>query len=239
MIRPLAARDFDAVHAAFLEAFSDYVVPFALTREQLEEMLARRGWVPEASAGVFDDARLVAFTLNGIDAARAYDTGTGVVPTHRRRGLGRAMLAETYPLLRERGCTEYVLEVLEQNEPAGALYRNAGFVETRRFQCWRLEGGRPVRLPGADETSALHEEWWDIQPSWQNSTRSIERARLATHRELRNVAGGGEHDRVAVVIAEDLVMIATSTTATQASPHSSNTVAPYGSSGRSEMVYAL
>ena len=185
VIRPLAAADFDAVFEAFTDAFSDYVVPLTLTREQLAEMITRRGWVPEASVGLFDDEHLVAFTLNGVEGTRAYDTGTGVVRTHRRRGLGRQMLDFADPLLREHGCTEYVLEVLDNNPGAIALYLGEGFRETRGLQCWRLESQSlkvsesqssspvtPLRLCDF-ETLRL---WWDVQPAWQNSTASIHRA---------------------------------------------------------------
>ncbi len=185
VIRPLAESDFEAVHAAFVDAFSDYVVPLTLTREQLAEMITRRGWVPEASVGVFDDDRLVAFTLNGVEGTRAYDTGTGVVRTHRRRGLGREMLEFTYPLLREQGCTTYVLEVIDNNERAAVLYRGEGFEETRGLQCWRYEAHR---LTGSEAHSEFNPTvslcasepmrlWWDIQPAWQNSTSSIQRAK--------------------------------------------------------------
>lgn len=177
-VRPLTASDFDAVHAAFLEAFSDYVVKFAPAREQLREMLTRRGYVPELSVGVFDDARLVAFTLNGVSDARGYDTGTGVVPSHRRRGLGAQMLDFVRARLRDAGYTEYVLEVIESNEPAIELYRTNGFQETRRLQCWSYEARRAVTLPELEMT-AFDEmrSWWDIEPSWQNSVASLRRAR--------------------------------------------------------------
>jgi hypothetical protein len=62
VIRTLNGGDFDAVYAAFVEAFSDYVVKLSPAREQLEEMFTRRGYVPEASLGVFEEGRLVAFT---------------------------------------------------------------------------------------------------------------------------------------------------------------------------------
>jgi len=177
VIRPLTAADFDAVHAAFMAAFSDYVVPLQPSREQLEEMLARRGWVPEASVGAFEDGKLVAFTVNGIDGTRGYDSGTGVVPTHRRHGLAREIMRACYPLLRDRGCTEYVLEVLEGNARARELYLSEGFIVARELQCWTLaeEGGRPGRLAGG--TPALQRDWWDVQPSWQNSPSSIARAK--------------------------------------------------------------
>jgi len=179
VIRPLTDGDFEAVHAAFAAAFSDYVVPFSPTREQLREMFTRRGWIAEASAGAFDNSQLVAFTLNGIEGNRGYDTGTGVVPTHRRHGLGREVMRASYPLLRERGCSEYVLEVLEANERASALYLAEGFVVSRGLQCWKFEAqgltGSEALSPCAYEPVSLG--WWDVQPSWQNSTTSITRAR--------------------------------------------------------------
>ena len=182
VIRTLTANDFDAVFAAFVEAFSDYVVKLAPTREQLEEMFTRRGYVPEASVGVFDDERLVAFTCNGVDGRDAYDTGTGVVPSHRRRGLAKRMMDFVLPVLRDFGCTRYVLEVIEQNEPARALYRECGFTETRELQCWLLEcGGEATAFESGGFAAAL-------QTAWQNSTNSIARAK-ATHVTLGNDDG--------------------------------------------------
>jgi ribosomal protein S18 acetylase RimI-like enzyme len=184
VIRPLIAADFDAVYAAFTAAFSDYVVPLQPTRGQLQEMLTRRGWVPEASVAAFDGSDIVAFTLNGVEGTRAYDSGTGVVPTHRRHGLAREIMRACYPLLRERGCTEYVLEVLEANERAKALYESEGFGITRGLQCWRYEG----EGSGAFHAGQTNEQWWDVQPSWQNSPGSIARAKDA-HVTLGNEDG--------------------------------------------------
>lgn len=173
VIRPLAAKDFAAVFAAFTAAFSDYVVPLQPSPAQLEEMLTRRGWVPEASVGAFDGDAIVAFTLNGIDGTRGYDSGTGVVPSHRRQGLAREVMRASYDLLREHGCDTYVLEVLERNERAYALYLAEGFVVSRGLQSWKVEVSESQSLKVA-ESEAL---WWDVTPSWQNTTASIARAK--------------------------------------------------------------
>ena len=173
VMRTLTADDFDAVHTAFNEAFSDYVVPFSLTPAQLREMLTRRGWVPEASVAVEEEGRIVAFTLNGVEGNTAYDSGTGVVPSHRRRGLSAKVMHECERVLRERGCDTYVLEVIDTNEKAIALYERLGFRETRGLQCWLYESPS-----GKDVTS----EKVNLQPSWQNSDASIGRA---TDRHVR------------------------------------------------------
>ncbi|HEX7153048.1 MAG TPA: N-acetyltransferase [Thermoanaerobaculia bacterium] len=187
--RPLVHEDFDVVYAAFLEAFSDYVVPMQLTREQLAEMLTRRGWAPELSVGVFDDERMVAFTLNGFHDGVAYDSGTGVVPSHRRRGLARQMMEFLTPRLHETGARRYVLEVIEANTPATTLYRECGFVETRRLQCWSYgeTPGQPRPVGRIGQIGQLREAF-DVEPSWQNATHSVERA-TAEHVVLGNDDG--------------------------------------------------
>lgn len=172
--RPLTPEDFPRLYEAFREAFSDYVVPFAPTAEQLFEMLTRRGWKPELSVGAFDGERMVGFTANGIDGVTAYDSGTGVVPSHRRQGLSRAMFEWLGPRLRDAGARSYLLEVIETNTAAEALYRGLGFVETRRFDCYVYDA-RPV-APQFGFTSP-NRAWWDVQPPWQNSGDSLARAR--------------------------------------------------------------
>lgn len=165
MIRTLTESDLPAAHEAFLDAFSDYVVPLAPPRDRFLELLRRRGVLPEASVAVFDDGRMVAFTLNGVEGNRAYDSGTGVVISHRRRGLGREVMLAAVEVLKTRGCTSYVLEVLESNTAARELYRTLGFVETRGLQCWSFDA------PKEDAEAVASAE-----PSWQNSDASIARA---------------------------------------------------------------
>jgi GNAT superfamily N-acetyltransferase len=166
VIRTLTPGDFDAVYAAFVDAFSDYVVKLSPTREQLLEMLTRRGYAPEASVAMFEGDRVVAFTLNGVDGERAYDSGTGVVISHRRRGLGRTIMEASMDVLRGHGCTSYVLEVIDANAPAVALYQALGFRVTRGLQCWSLAA---EAVKAATVVAAVH-------PAWQNSDASIARA---------------------------------------------------------------
>ena len=165
VVRTLTSSDLDAAHQTFLDAFSDYVVPLAPPRDRFLEIVQRRGVVPEASVGIFDDGRMVAFTLNGIEGNRAYDSGTGVAISHRRRGLGRRVMEAAIDVLKQRGCTSYVLEVLDSNTRAFELYRSLGFRVTRGLQCWTF-----------DQPAAAAEAVAGAEPSWQNSDASVARA---------------------------------------------------------------
>jgi ribosomal protein S18 acetylase RimI-like enzyme len=183
VIRTLTPDDFESLHAAFTAAFSDYVVPLAPTREQLLEMFTRRGWVPELSVGAFDGGTMIAFTVNCVEGDRAYDSGTGVVPAHRRRGLGRELMERSFELLRK-WCSTYVLEVLESNARAVELYRTTRFEGTRTFQCWSYESQSLKVAKSQSSDSSLRpcavetlRRSQDVEPSWQNSDASIARAR--------------------------------------------------------------
>jgi GNAT superfamily N-acetyltransferase len=177
MLRTLRDSDFSAILAAFTSAFSDYVVPLTPTAEQLREMMARRGFVPELSVGWFEGEEIASFVLNAWSGDSGYNMGTGTRPSHRKKGLSRRLMERSFELLRDRGAARYVLEVIESNEPAAALYRHTGFAETRRFQCWSYSG--PGDGIGTVENPDwnLYRGWWDVQPSWQNSVESVLRAR--------------------------------------------------------------
>jgi len=161
--------------AAFNDAFSDYDIPAKYTVEYLTNLVKRRGYRPDLAVGEFDGDRLVGFVFNCLDADAAYNSGTGTAISHRRQGIARRLMQrsiETLPAKR------YILEVIESNERAAALYRELGFVETRRFQCWTFSGGQTILSvrTGKIACPPLDESWFDQTPSWQNSLASVRRA---------------------------------------------------------------
>lgn len=155
-----------------------------MTAVQLAEMLRRRGYVPEASIGVFEGTRVVAFTLNGLGnwhgVRTGYDSGTGVVRSHRGRGLSRKMLDASSDLLSRQGALQYLLEVLQSNDQAFGVYRKAGFEIVRELQCWALMQGESLPTPRVERIDdpdwELVRQFFDVEPSWQNSIESVRRA---------------------------------------------------------------
>jgi ribosomal protein S18 acetylase RimI-like enzyme len=181
MLRFLGENDFDTLLDAFNDSFSDYLVPFHLTAPQLREISARRGVVLELSPAFFDGSRIVAFTLNALGTwngvPRAYDSGTGVVPSHRRHGLARQLLEASFPALRTRGAEQMILEVLEPNERAAALYRSLGFEVTRTLDCWRYSGAAALDAEAREiAIDDVPVEYADVAPSWQNSLQCLRRS---------------------------------------------------------------
>ena len=179
---------YDILFIAFNEAFRGYEVQ--LNKDELFVMLKRRGFVPELSFGAFADNKLVSFTLNGIGwyngQKTAYDTGTGTIEEFRGKGIASKIFTDSIPFLRAAGVTQYLLEVLQHNTNAVSVYQKLGFNVSREFNYFKQTNSEvkllPVNLPSTfsiKETSMdnmdCFEQFWDFNPSWQNSFESIRR----------------------------------------------------------------
>ena len=137
----MAPVDPTLLHSAFLEAFADYAMDASGTTEDRLLLRMKKNAVDYGvSPGLYDEDRLVGFTLIGIDSwggsLTAYDAGTGIVPEFRRQGWARKLFDHALPALRERGVEQFALEVLQQNQPAIKAYRKSGFEIVRKLRCY-------------------------------------------------------------------------------------------------------
>ena len=188
-IRSLENTPIEQILDAFMEAFSDYAVDFP--RNQVSEMFRRRGFNPKLSFAAFERERIVAFTLNGIGLhdgrLTCYDCATGTLPQYRGAGLAGKIFRHALPVLKEAGVEQYLLEVLQENDTAIALYTGNGFNKDEEYDCYSAaksevnvgeESGINNSVEFRDITSADVSEkshWWDCLPSWQNSVDSVTR----------------------------------------------------------------
>ncbi|MGU3375331.1 GNAT family N-acetyltransferase [Chryseobacterium sp. M5A1_1a] len=166
--------------SVFNLSFSDYVVPFHLTRELLNFKIATEKIDLSLSVGAFEDEKLVGFILqaekieNG--EGMAYNAGTGVVPESRGKGFVRKMYDFIIPVLKERNIQTLVLEVIDENQKAIRAYENLGFVIVRRLLCFN-GNINPIQNTSDIVIKELKDfQWeifcsfWDIEPSWQASS---------------------------------------------------------------------
>lgn len=176
------------LYEAFTEAYSDYVVPFALTETQFRNHISLNAVDLSRSAGCFDNGRIVGFSLNGFGTwygkRSVYDAGTGVIPERRRQGLSRGMFELMLPGFKSGGLEQFVLEVVTTNFGAIRLYEQLGFRPFRDLALLQLDGrlsddGRnDIHIREIDEPDwRTLAGFWDGQPSWQNSIDAIERSR--------------------------------------------------------------
>ncbi len=189
-IKPLRPVDLTDMYITFLDAFSDYKIPFKLTKEQFVRKFVQKLKIDfSMSAGAFNyDGSLAGFIFSAVNyyegKLTAYNGGTGVRPRYRGQQITTQMYDFLMPIFKEKKIKQCVLEVLTTNERAIKAYSAIGFVKTKFFKCYTLPNGILNILPAVvkqyDEIIIVKYPNWDLynkfcdyQPSFLDSSRMI------------------------------------------------------------------
>ena len=171
----------------FNHSFSDYFIPFKLSKEQLASKMLADKTDLNLSVGVFEEGVLIAFILHGLDIVNSqkvvYNGGTGVIPEKRGLGLTKQMYSFIIPYLEERGIDKLILEVINENIQAIKSYEKSGFITKRELVCY--EGiAKTSNLNKNIEIKYLQnyhwnsmETFWDVFPTWQNSNNVLDESK--------------------------------------------------------------
>jgi mycothiol synthase len=159
VVRPLDVDEHGPLlHVADEEAFAEEWGHTAMPYEAwAKRIFSKAQFDPALFVVVWAGDEIVGFSFNY--PKRMGDWGwvgvLGVVPAWRRRGLGLALLRESFRRFHETGETVAALGVDSQN-PTGAtrLYERAGMRRLWRADVWEKELLRPARSVGADGSAA-------------------------------------------------------------------------------------
>ncbi len=117
--------------ALFTRGYEGYFVPVQVDEAVMRYMID--SWdIDLARSRVAPDDGLCNLAVRG---DRGWIGGIAVVPTARRRGIGRALMEAVL----EVAPPTVTLEVIEQNEPAIRLYEDLGFERTRVLEVWSVQ----------------------------------------------------------------------------------------------------
>lgn len=190
-IKKLNNIDPEILLNTFNYSFSDYLVPFHLSIEQLKFKIISDKIDFNLSVGVFEQNQLCGFILHGkqlIDGKNVvYNGGTGVIPEKRGLGLVIKMYQFILPKLTELGCDYLVLEVITKNASAIKAYEKLDYTKTRKLLCFKGSiknvsktpnySIKPISTPDWD----LFQTFWDFKPTWQNSNFALEQIQEHCH----------------------------------------------------------
>ena len=136
------------------------------------------------SYGAFENDRLVAFILHGIDTINAkrvaYNAGTGVLPGYRGKHLSFKLYEYCIAQLKEQGIEKFALDVIDQNTPAIKTYEKAGLTITRKMISYKgdtvFKKDPSIEIRNIPPDWKMIEELCEWQPAWQYNNNTLRRA---------------------------------------------------------------
>ena len=136
--QPLVTTSFENIIDCFVEAFSDYFVTMPTDPEIYRQRWHMSGVDWDLSVGAFDREKLVGFIIHSVGDRQgfltAHNSGTGVIPTHRGKGLVYGMYDYAFPRLIDAGIQKSRLEVITENIRAVRAYQKVGFQIAKTYK---------------------------------------------------------------------------------------------------------
>lgn len=184
-VKSLENTEFVDILNCFNLSFSDYFVKFEATYDYLWERWQAAGVDYSLSFGVFDNRKLVGFIIScsgDIDSKKTiYNSGTGVIPSHRGQRLISRIYQEAIPYFKEKGFEQSLLEVITENWKAIQVYKKAGFKVTRELDCllgtWQKQKTKDARGYEIDISGTWTKEEFEMLestiPTWESKLLAL------------------------------------------------------------------
>lgn len=186
-ITTLENSKIDHITKVLNQSFSDYIVPFQLTSQQLEYKIFTENIRLDLSIGVFSSGKLVGFMLHALnyvdEKLSAYNAATGVIPDFRGQGLVGKMYNFLIPKLKVLGVEQMLLEVIEDNNAAIRAYEKMNYQVCRTLDCFKgsFEADKKSSISSIKPLENFKWDdfitFWTIKPSWQNSISTLEKSK--------------------------------------------------------------
>lgn len=165
--RSLSPKDLNQMYLTFLDAFSDYPMPFRLNKEQFVRKFVEKLKVNfSLSCGIYEYDAMAGFIFTSTSYYRgkltAYNGGTGVRPSYRGNRLTYRMYEYLIEQLNKEDIKQCVLEVLINNPVAIKVYEEIGFQKYAVLSCFKLKERMP-RWINVDKNIEIRKI---SQPNW-------------------------------------------------------------------------
>lgn len=182
IVKKLASTSLDEVIDCFLAAFDNYYVEMPTYKNYYIERWKAAKVDLNLSYGMFHHEKLVGFIIHAIDerngSLTAFNTGTGVLPDYRGKGIVKSIYNYALKDLVENGVKKSVLEVITENTIAVRTYEGIGFEIRRKLRCFygtlKVTAEQPVEMEEMD----LQNMDWKCLPnqmyySWDNQWETL------------------------------------------------------------------
>jgi GNAT superfamily N-acetyltransferase len=160
----------------FTAAYDGYPLPMHVDAAGLARMIETNDLDLDAARIARVAGEPAGICMLGVREDEGWIGGMGVVPQHRREGIGEAIMREVLEQARRCGVHRVRLEVMQQNDAARLLYEKLGFELLRDVCVWTLDAepgedtGRDV--PAEEVQAFVREHRGEAEP-WQRADGTL------------------------------------------------------------------
>jgi GNAT superfamily N-acetyltransferase len=128
----------------------------AATEHNVRQQIFERPHHPEVLVAEEEDGQIVGYAVyfenfsTFLMRPGIFLEDVFVLPAHRRKGLGRALLSAVAQVAVERGCGRFEWMALDWNESADEFYRRQGATRLDQWRMYRVTGAALAKLAGRD-----------------------------------------------------------------------------------------
>ncbi len=182
-IRLLKEEDFEDLYETFTSAFANNAVRLELSKEDFNYRVHKKLLINrEISAASFDGEGMLGFILHSSNLYEgiptAYNGGTGVLPGFRNQSTAESIYGYLIPKIQSMFLARIILEVVENNDRAIALYEKLGFAFRRKFRCYKQEKSLDQRADIEVIEGKIQDvdfSYADFHPSFVDSEEHLKR----------------------------------------------------------------
>jgi GNAT superfamily N-acetyltransferase len=190
---PASRYSFGELAQIFTASFEHYVTPLSVDEATLRRMAELFDFDLDASRVALVDGTVVGLVNVALRDRRAWIGGAGVIPAHRRSGIGELLMHAAHEAAAARGADEVWLEVIASNAPALRLYEKLGYGHVRELEIWQVgPGSQPssARESSPDDAHRRVQALRTAPEPWQRSDATLAHV-LADERLTGLVVDGG------------------------------------------------
>lgn len=168
--------------AVYNQTRVDYLVPMPMNTARLQDYITTYDVDLRHSFVALLGDEVLGLAMLGVRPPWGWVTRLGVLPTARRHGAGRQLMAALMGASDALGLPHMLLEVIKHNTPAHDLFVRCGFVATRELLVLRRPPGPAPQVPGAvltplDRAAVLARLPSPAEPAaWTNQLASFSNA---------------------------------------------------------------
>lgn len=127
-IRRLEINDYEEIVRLWIKA----KLPFKPKgRDSREAIATQMRANPEFFLGAFEERRLIGAVVVSCDLRKGWINRLAVDPDFRRRGIAKALIAESEKVLRKHGIRIFCVQIEGYNPASERLFKECGYIEHR------------------------------------------------------------------------------------------------------------